>query len=208
MFFLLNDSPALNFMCRRFETLFQFHLHRWCNLTPLMKMKQSVPKRRHMKFRCRGITQKKQYNIQNTSKVWNQKFFKLLFKFPFEYKFLSFSLDVQEFLVFSAADMSSEVYCSSRPTLDTRCSDTKPTFHCWITSSAFVLDRCDSLADNCVKFIVVLLWHDASTCNLLPTLAPRFHTKRIELILILNDIDNDNYWKVVKNVAAYLCYRY
>jgi hypothetical protein len=32
----------------------------------------SVPKRRHIKFRRRGITQKKTYNIQNTAKVWNQ----------------------------------------------------------------------------------------------------------------------------------------
>jgi hypothetical protein len=34
-----------------------------------MKMEQSVPKRRHIKFRLRGITQKKTYNIQNTAKV-------------------------------------------------------------------------------------------------------------------------------------------
>jgi len=34
-----------------------------------MKMEQSVPKRRHIKLRCRGITQKKAYNIQNTAKV-------------------------------------------------------------------------------------------------------------------------------------------
>jgi hypothetical protein len=29
----------------------------------------SVPKRRHIKFRRRGITQKKAYSIQNTAKV-------------------------------------------------------------------------------------------------------------------------------------------
>jgi len=34
---------------------------------------QSVPKRPHIKFRSRGITQKKEYNIQNTAKVWNQE---------------------------------------------------------------------------------------------------------------------------------------
>jgi hypothetical protein len=38
-----------------------------------MKTEQSVPKRRHVKFRCRGITRKKTYNIQNTAKVWNQE---------------------------------------------------------------------------------------------------------------------------------------
>jgi hypothetical protein len=37
-----------------------------------VKMVQSVPKRRHIKFRRRGITQKKAYNIQNTAKVGNQ----------------------------------------------------------------------------------------------------------------------------------------
>ena len=33
----------------------------------------SVPKRRHIKFRPQGITQKKAYNIQNTAKVLNQE---------------------------------------------------------------------------------------------------------------------------------------
>jgi hypothetical protein len=36
--------------------------------------RQSVPKCRQLKLRCRGITQKKQYNIQNMAKVWNQEF--------------------------------------------------------------------------------------------------------------------------------------
>jgi len=39
---------------------------------PPMKTEQCVPKRRHIKFRRRGITQKKPHNIQNTAKVWNQ----------------------------------------------------------------------------------------------------------------------------------------
>ena len=38
-----------------------------------MKMEQNVPKRRHIKFRRTGITQKKAYNIQDTAKVWNQE---------------------------------------------------------------------------------------------------------------------------------------
>ena len=36
---------------------------------PPMKMEQNVPKRRHIKLRRRGITQKKAYNIQNKVKV-------------------------------------------------------------------------------------------------------------------------------------------
>ena len=40
---------------------------------PPMKMEQSVPKRWRIKFRRRGITQKKAHNIQNTVKVWNQE---------------------------------------------------------------------------------------------------------------------------------------
>jgi hypothetical protein len=34
--------------------------------------RQNVPKRWHIKFRRRGITQKKAYNAQNTATVWNQ----------------------------------------------------------------------------------------------------------------------------------------
>jgi hypothetical protein len=40
-----------------------------------MKMEQSVSKRRHIKFRRWGITQKKAYNIQNTAKISNQEYF-------------------------------------------------------------------------------------------------------------------------------------
>ena len=36
--------------------------------------RHSVPKCRHIKFRRRGITQKKAYSIQNRAKVWNQEF--------------------------------------------------------------------------------------------------------------------------------------
>jgi len=57
-------TRRLNFLCRRFGTL--FHLHR----RP-MKNEQSAPKRRHIKFRRLGITQEKAYNIQNKAKVWN-----------------------------------------------------------------------------------------------------------------------------------------
>ena len=38
-----------------------------------MKMEQSVPKRRQIKFGRRGITRKKAYNIQNTAEGWNQE---------------------------------------------------------------------------------------------------------------------------------------
>jgi len=65
----------LNFICRRFGTLCLFHLHRRIGVEfytyPPMKMEQSVPKRRHIKFTRRGITQTKAYNIQNTAEVWN-----------------------------------------------------------------------------------------------------------------------------------------
>jgi len=39
------------------------------------KCNNSVPKRRHTKFRCREITQQKAYNIQNTAKIGNQEYF-------------------------------------------------------------------------------------------------------------------------------------
>jgi hypothetical protein len=61
----------LNFICRHFGTLCSIFTGRDTYLP--MKMDQSVPKRRQLKFRRRGITQKKTYNIQNTAKVWNQE---------------------------------------------------------------------------------------------------------------------------------------
>ena len=45
------------------------HTQTFFLLTTHMKMEQSVPKRRHIKFRRRRITQNKEYNIQNTAKV-------------------------------------------------------------------------------------------------------------------------------------------
>jgi hypothetical protein len=71
VFFLLGDSPASEFYVPTFRTLCLFHLHRSCEqgelflFTRIMKMEQSVPKRRHIQFRHRGITQKKEYNIFN-----------------------------------------------------------------------------------------------------------------------------------------------
>ena len=49
--------------------------------TYLLRGNWQFPKRRHMKFRRRGITHKKEYNIQNTAKVWNQEAL-LCFKLP------------------------------------------------------------------------------------------------------------------------------
>jgi hypothetical protein len=42
-------------------------------LLSLSLCRRGFPKRRHIKFRRRGITQKKTYNILNTAKVWNQE---------------------------------------------------------------------------------------------------------------------------------------
>jgi len=68
--FLLGNSLASEYYMPTFQnTLFHLHtpthLWRW--------NRQSAPKCRHIKFRCRGITQKKAYSIQNTAKVWNQE---------------------------------------------------------------------------------------------------------------------------------------
>jgi len=48
--------------------------------------RQSGPKRQHIKFRCLGITQKKECNIQNTAKIWNQE------KYPWFQAFAVFCL--------------------------------------------------------------------------------------------------------------------
>ena len=66
--FHLGDSPAFEFSMPTFRNTLS-HLHRHvglCTRTYLpMKMKQSVPKRRHINFRRWGITQKKAYNFSS-----------------------------------------------------------------------------------------------------------------------------------------------
>jgi hypothetical protein len=74
--FLLGNSPASEFYMPTFQNTLS-RLHRWvgvCRIYTPMKTEQSVPKCRHIKFRHRGITQKKAYNNQNMAKVWNQEF--------------------------------------------------------------------------------------------------------------------------------------
>jgi len=66
------NSPKSEFYVPTFrDTL--FHLHRQVPTCLRRWNRQSVPKRWHIKFRRRGITQKKTYNIQNTAKVCNQE---------------------------------------------------------------------------------------------------------------------------------------
>jgi hypothetical protein len=77
LYFFWVISRRLNFTCRCFGTLCLFHLHRQVGVrgiphTPTCLWRwngQSVPKHWRIKFRRRGITQKKSYNIQNTAKV-------------------------------------------------------------------------------------------------------------------------------------------
>ena len=57
-FFIFGYSPASEFYVPTF----------WNTVFP-----DSVPKRRHIKFRRRGITQKKEYNIHNMAIVGNQE---------------------------------------------------------------------------------------------------------------------------------------
>jgi len=55
----LGESPESKFYVPTFRNTL-FRLHTCCKqvLTTPMKIEQSVPKRRHIKFRCRGFTQK------------------------------------------------------------------------------------------------------------------------------------------------------
>jgi hypothetical protein len=66
-----------------------FHLHRQVCLWRWKR--KNVPKRRNIKFRCRGIAQKKEYNIQNTAKVWNQE---QIFPSPCFFKHYNMELDL------------------------------------------------------------------------------------------------------------------
>jgi len=72
--FLLGNSVTSEFYMPTFwNTLFHLHKHIGTPICLWRCNRQSVPKRRHIKFRYRGITQKKAYNIQNMAKVWNQE---------------------------------------------------------------------------------------------------------------------------------------
>jgi hypothetical protein len=46
-----------------------FWLEKFLPTSSSIKMEQNVPKRRNIKFRRRGITQKQEYDIQNAVKV-------------------------------------------------------------------------------------------------------------------------------------------
>jgi hypothetical protein len=61
----------INFICRRFGTLCSIFVGRLVCLEfyAYEDGKDSFPKRRHIKFTRRGITQKTSYYIQNTAKV-------------------------------------------------------------------------------------------------------------------------------------------
>jgi hypothetical protein len=62
-------SRCQNFVRRRFITVCSVSMGRY----PPSKMEQGVPKRRHIKFWHRGITQKKAYNVRYMAKVWNRE---------------------------------------------------------------------------------------------------------------------------------------
>ena len=59
--FLLGNSPASEFYMPTFRNTVSVPSSQ-AGRYPPMKMEQSVPKRRHIKFRRRGITQKKAYD--------------------------------------------------------------------------------------------------------------------------------------------------
>jgi hypothetical protein len=59
LFLISKFRRVLNFVCRRFGTLCLFHLHRRVGIRLYRWNRQSVPKGRDIKFRRRGITQKK-----------------------------------------------------------------------------------------------------------------------------------------------------
>jgi len=76
---LLGNSPVSKFSVLMFQNsqacpFFDGLLNNIsCLNKPWRWDRQSVPKRRHIKFRRRGIAQKKEYNIHNMTKVWNQE---------------------------------------------------------------------------------------------------------------------------------------
>ena len=75
MCFFLGNSPGVWILYADVSEhcVCSIFISRYVGTYPSMKMEQIVPKLRHIKFRRRGITQKKAYNIQNTAKVWDQE---------------------------------------------------------------------------------------------------------------------------------------
>jgi hypothetical protein len=73
--FLLGNSPSSEFYMPTFRnTLFNLHRQLRDSPTCLWRWNRQIfPKRRHIKFRSRRITQKKRHNLQITAKVWNQE---------------------------------------------------------------------------------------------------------------------------------------
>jgi hypothetical protein len=65
--FLLGNSPASEFYMPTFRNTMSLPTY-YPPTYPPVKMGQRVPKRRHIKFRRRGITQKKAYNIKTRRK--------------------------------------------------------------------------------------------------------------------------------------------
>jgi len=60
--------PGIWILCANVSEHCQFHRHRWCKQDSSCSHHlwrwnwQSVPKHRHLKFKCRGITQRKNAN--------------------------------------------------------------------------------------------------------------------------------------------------
>jgi hypothetical protein len=63
LYAFLGNSPASEFYMPAFRNNLS-HLHRQVAYPP-MNVEQSVPKRLHIKFRSRGITQNKAYNKED-----------------------------------------------------------------------------------------------------------------------------------------------
>ena len=67
VFFLLGDSPASEFYVPTFRNTL-FHLLKWCKQDECLHHlrrwnRQGVPKRRHIKFVCRGIAQNEESSM-------------------------------------------------------------------------------------------------------------------------------------------------
>jgi len=72
-FFWVVPRPQ-NFVCQSFGTLcFSIFIGGVSRKSLPAYTTDSVPKRRHIKFRRRGILQKKEYKVRNMTKVWNQE---------------------------------------------------------------------------------------------------------------------------------------
>ena len=156
---------------------------------PPTKMEQRVPKRRHIKFRRRWITQKKAYNIQNMAEAWSQWLFwpNWMYSFPenWMYSFPENGWLSVSILIFTYKPVVF-FWCSRRSVVQLTLH-----FRGCLLFSAFSLLKGDMKIENCKNIASSEKWLESYM----------FWSLENEMALTLVERDNVRYLKGVTGVA-------